>query len=109
MNLIQELLQLNEADHERADAYKEHETPDGVVTITVDFQDPEEREAHIHVKGASSGADAEEILNRPEYAKFIGEILQPFNLDIHDGTVADEEAADDGWSIYLDFPSQEDD
>lgn len=98
---------LSEANHESSEA-NEHTTSDGKVMMSIDFQDPEEREATIWVKGAKSADEAQTILGNAKYTKFIEDILNPFDLDIMDAEVRHEDEENGGWLVHFNFPPQED-
>jgi hypothetical protein len=98
--LIQELLSLLESTDSQ-----NHTSPDGVIKFILDFSDPEEREADIWVKGATSEQQAQEIF--ANYSAFINKVLEPHELSMWDAEVVHGEEVDGGWTAHVQFPPED--
>jgi hypothetical protein len=92
--------------HPGGDMYVEHESGDAVISI--DFEDPEEREAHLWVRAVT---EAEGKTKMEHFHSWFNDMIAMHGdteLSLMDGIPDDEGMEDGGYAVHLSFPPSED-
>lgn len=87
----------------------EYSHPSGEITLTLDLDDPEEREACIWVK-ANNETDARALLDK--HIGWLNECLNDHDLNMFDASENNAEVSDDptdpGFIFLIEFPPADD-